>query len=269
MSRLACGIEYDGSRFRGWQRQAPGVRTIQDAVEAAFARVADHPVQAVCAGRTDAGVHAVGQVIHFDSDAVRSEKAWLMGGNTHLPPDVAVRWVRPVPSAFHARYSAHARSYRYLVLEGRDRPALWWRRALWSHRGLDIDAMNAAAQPLLGEHDFSAFRSAECQAEHARRDLQCLAVRRSGATVAFDVRANAFLHNMVRILVGTLLAVGRRERPVDWPMQLLAHRDRTIGGVTVPPHGLYMLGPSYPEEFGIPAPPETVWPAGDGTSVLP
>jgi len=269
MSRLVCGIEYDGSRFRGWQRQAPGVRTIQDVLESAFARVADHRVQAVCAGRTDAGVHAVGQVVHFDSDADRSEKAWLMGANTHLPPDVAVRWVRPAPVSFHARYSALARSYRYLVLEGRDRPALWRRRALWSHRDLDIEAMNAAAAPLLGEHDFSAFRSAECQAAHARRDLQRLAIRRCGATVAFDVRANAFLHNMVRILVGTLLSVGRRERPVDWPAELLAHRDRTIGGVTVPAHGLYMLGPCYPEEFGIPAAPKTVWPAGGAASVLP
>lgn len=269
MSRLACGIEYDGGGFRGWQRQARGVRTIQDAVETALARVADHPVQAVCAGRTDAGVHAVGQVIHFDSGSVRSEKAWLMGGNTHLPADVAVRWVRPVPESFHARYSAHARSYRYLVVEGWDRPALWRRRAHWSHCSLDVEAMNAAARSLLGEHDFSAFRSAECQADHARRELQRFTVSRNGPTIAFDVRANAFLHNMVRILVGTLLAVGRRERSIDWPASLLAGRDRTVSGVTVPAHGLYMLGPSYPEQFDIPGAPGTVWPSAAGASVIP
>jgi len=269
MSRLACGIEYDGGGFRGWQRQAPGTRTIQEAVETALSRVADHPVQAVCAGRTDAGVHAVGQVIHFDSDAIRSEKAWLMGGNTHLPADIAVRWVRPVPEAFHARYSASARSYRYLVVEGWDRPAIWRRRAHWSHCVLNLEAMNAAVRPLLGEHDFNAFRSAECQADHARRDLQQLTVTRSGPTIAFDVRANAFLHNMVRILVGTLLSVGRRERPVDWPASLLAAGDRSAAGVTAPAHGLYMLGPTYPETFDIPGPPGSVWPSAAHGSVIP
>lgn len=268
MNRLACGIEYDGTGFRGWQAQPPGVRTIQAAVEEALARVADHPVQTVCAGRTDAGVHAVGQVIHFDTDSVRSEKAWLMGGNTHLPADVAIRWARPVTGDFDARYSAVARSYRYLVFEGWDRPALWRRRALWSHCTLDTDAMTAAARPLLGEHDFSAFRSAECQATHAVRRLEQLQVRRNGPTVTIDVRANAFLHNMVRILVGTLLVVGRGERPIDWPVELLTGRDRTASGATAPAHGLYLLGPSYPDEYALPAPRETIWPLSGKASVL-
>lgn len=259
-SRLACGIEYDGSGFRGWQRQAPGVRTIQAAVEQAFSMVADHPVHCVCTGRTDAGVHAVGQVIHFDTDSERSEKAWLMGGNTHLPADVAVRWVCPVDPEFHARYSAMARSYRYVIVEGWDRPALWRRRVLWSHRSLDIDAMNLAAQGLLGEHDFSAFRSADCQARHAWRRLERLDVSRRGRSVAIDVRANAFLHNMVRILVGTLIAVGRGEQPPEWPGELLEARDRKVSGTTVPPHGLYLLGPSYPDRFGLPGPHTAVWP---------
>lgn len=269
MNRIACGIEYDGTGFRGWQAQTPGVRTVQVTVEAALASVADHAVRAVCAGRTDAGVHAVGQVIHFDAEHARSEKAWLMGANTHLPDDVAVRWVRPVADDFDARYSAIARSYRYLVLEGWDRPALWRKRALWSHRELDTEAMTAAAEPLLGEHDFSAFRSAECQAAHAVRRLERLQVRRSGATVSIDVRANAFLHNMVRILVGTLLLVGRGERPIEWPAALLAGRDRTAGGATAPAHGLYLLGPTYPDVHALPAPREGVWPLGGKACVLP
>lgn len=269
MNRIACGIEYDGTGFRGWQAQTLDVRTVQAVVEKALARVADHPVRCACAGRTDAGVHAVGQVIHFDSANPRSEKAWLMGSNTHLPADVAVRWVRPVPDDFDARYSAVARNYRYLVIEGWDRPALWRRRALWSHRRLNTEAMTAAAEPLLGEHDFSAFRSAECQANHAVRRLERLQVHRFGATVSIDVRANAFLHNMVRILVGTLLCVGRDERPADWPAELLAGRERTAGGATAPAHGLYLLGPSYPNEYNLPGPRETIWPMGDETSVLP
>ncbi len=269
MNRIACGIEYDGSGFRGWQTQAPGVRTIQDAVEQALARVADHPVRSVCAGRTDAGVHAVGQVIHFDSDSERSGKAWLMGGNTHLPADAAIRWVRPVAADFHARYSAIARSYRYLIVEGPDRPALWRRRVLWSPCALDTDAMNAAAGPLLGEHDFSAFRSAECQADHAVRELQHLHVRRIDGTIVVDVRANAFLHNMVRILVGSLLAVGRGERPAAWPGELLATRDRRVAGVTAAARGLYLLGPSYPDSCGLPPPPTAIWPAGQDARVLP
>lgn len=269
MIRLAAGIEYDGSGFRGWQRQAPGVRSIQAAVEEAFSRVADHPVQAVCAGRTDAGVHAVGQVIHLDTRATRSEKAWLMGANTHLPADVAVRWVRPVAADFHARYAARARRYRYLIVEGWDRPALWRQRALWSHCRLNVAAMNEAAQGLVGEHDFSAFRSAECQAQHAYRDLQRLRVHRQGRTVAVDVQANAFLHNMVRILVGTLLSVGRHERPVDWPASLLAGHSRSAAGATVGPQGLYLLGAIYPEAFGLPGPRDRVWPADGDADVVP
>lgn len=269
MNRIACGVEYDGTGFRGWQAQAAGVRTVQTEVEAALAHVADHPVRVTCAGRTDAGVHAVGQVFHFDTAVERSEKAWLMGANTHLPADVAVRWTRPVAAGFDARQSAIARSYRYLIVEGWDRPALWRRRALWCNRRLDTQAMEQAAEPLLGEHDFSAFRSAECQARHAVRRLERLRVDRAGATVVIDVRGNAFLHNMVRILVGTLLAVGRGERPHNWPGKLLAGRDRRAGGITAPAHGLYLLGPSYPDACGLPPPRESVWPTAGDATVLP
>ncbi|MEX1082483.1 MAG: tRNA pseudouridine(38-40) synthase TruA [Halofilum sp. (in: g-proteobacteria)] len=249
--RIACCVEYDGTGFQGWQIQ-PASRTVQGEVEAALSRVADEPVHTMCAGRTDAGVHAVGQVFHFDTATLRPDRAWLMGGNTHLPADVAIRWARPTDDEFHARFSATDRLYRYVVAEGAARPALWRARLAWSAQSLDVRAMRAAAAQLVGEHDFSAFRTAACRARHPVRSVHFVTVTRRDDLIAIDVRANAFLHNMVRIIVGTLLSVGRGDHPPEWIAELIAGRDRTRGGSTAPAHGLYFLGPRYPAHFRLP-----------------
>lgn len=262
--RIACGVEYDGGRFYGWQRQAPGVRTIQAVIEHALSRVADHPLEVVCAGRTDSGVHATTQVCHFDTTAERSEKAWVMGANTALPPDVALCWARPVASDFHARYSAVSRHYRYVLLDGWRPSALWRARASWYPASLDLAAMRAAAGRLVGEHDFSSFRSAACQAAHAVRRIERIDVERRGRAVVIDVAGNAFLHNMVRIMVGVLLKVGRGEREPAWVDAVLAARDRRHAALTAPPQGLYFVGPRYPARFGLPRPQPPGWPCDPG-----
>jgi tRNA pseudouridine38-40 synthase len=250
--RFALGIEYDGTDFLGWQRLTHGA-TVQGALETALSRVAAHSVEVVCAGRTDAGVHATAQVVHFDSEAPRLPFAWMMGGNSNLPSAVAVTWAQEVASHFHARFAARARRYRYRLLNRRVRPALSARYVAWERTPLDAEAMHAAAQTLLGEHDFSAFRAAQCQAPHARRDLQVLDVARHGDEVHVEVQANAFLHHMVRNLVGTLLEVGRGERPAEWPRAVLDGGDRTSAGITAPAAGLTFLGPRYPAEWELPA----------------
>jgi len=255
--RIAMGVEYDGTVFCGWQHQ-DHCRSVQQAVEAALSKVADHPVRTVCAGRTDTGVHATAQVIHFDSEAVRPEHAWVMGGNVNLPRAVSLRWARVVDEDFHARYSATARTYRYLILNRGQRPALLRRRVCWEHRPLDAERMQAAGELLLGEHDFSAFRAAGCQARHPVRTIERLEVARTGELIRIDVTANAFLHHMVRNIAGTLIKVGRGERPVEWVAEVLAGRDRTAAGVTAPPEGLYFVQVVYPERFGLPG--EPVWP---------
>jgi len=259
--RIACGVEYDGAGFSGWQRQHSGVRTVQASLERALAAVADHPVAITCAGRTDAGVHATTQVFHFDTRAGRSEKAWVMGTNTALRDDVSLRWARPVADSFHARYSARGRRYRYVIVEGWNRPALWRERAMWCHERLDETRMQSAAGHLLGEHDFTSFRSAACQARHPVRRLDSIRVLRRGPAVVIDVTGNAFLHNMVRIIAGTLLAIGRRQRPVEWTGELLAARDRRQAATTLPPYGLYFVGPTYPAAFELPPPCPPLWPA--------
>jgi tRNA pseudouridine38-40 synthase len=250
--RHALGIEYDGSGFLGWQRLAHGP-TVQAALEAALSKVANHPVEAVCSGRTDAGVHAHCQVVHFDSPAVRSPRGWTMGCNSLLPDGVAVLWVQAVDAGFHARYAARARRYRYRILNRAVRAGLFSRYLTWECRPLDAGRMHAAAQALVGEHDFSAFRSSQCQAPHARRDLHGICVAREGDEVIVDVQANAFLHHMVRNIVGSLLPVGRGERPVEWLAELLAGADRNAAGPTAPPNGLSFVGPRYPGEWGLPA----------------
>ncbi len=250
--RIACGVEYDGAAFQGWQIQSGQARTVQAAVEEALGRIAGDSVRATSAGRTDTGVHASGQVFHFDTAAERPERAWILGTNTHLPADVAIRWARPVDDDFHARFSAIDRRYRYVVVESVSPPVLWRARAAWSTRALDVEAMRAGAGHLVGEHDFSAFRTAACQAHSPVRAVHALEIERRDGYIAIDIRANAFLHNMVRIIVGTLLTVGRGERPPHWTGELLASRDRTRGGATAPPQGLYFLGPSYPERFALP-----------------
>ncbi len=254
MPRLACGLEYDGAAFNGWQRQrhAPSV---QDAVEEAFSAVADHPVRTVVAGRTDTGVHATGQVIHFDTVADRSLRDWQRGAGAHLPPAVSVSWVREVADDFHARHCATRRHYRYIILQ-RDAAAagLLAGKVTRVPRALDAGRMHAAAQALLGEHDFTSFRAAECQARHPRRTLYRLDVADRDAFVHIDVEANGFLHHMVRILAGALIDIGHGERAAEWLAELLRLRDRTAGGITAPPDGLYLMRVDYPPECGIPPP---------------
>lgn len=250
--RYAFGLEYDGADFAGWQIQQ-GQRTVQAAVEHALGIVADQRVDIVAAGRTDAGVHARGQVVHADVHCTRTPNAWLRGANSNLPDDIAVIWAREVDADFHARYSATARHYRYLVCERGPRTVLARRHAAWSYRRLDVTRMQAAAGLLLGEHDFSAFRGAGCQAKTPLRDLRRLEVSRPGPEwVAFDVSANAFLYHMVRNLVGTLLVVGQGDAGVDWPVTVLASRDRRRAGPTAPAHGLTLMGVDYPPRYALP-----------------
>ena len=255
--RFALGVEYDGSDFFGWQRLSKpgqtGAATVQQALEAALSSVADVQIDTVCAGRTDAGVHAACQVVHFDTDVVRDPRGWVLGTTTRLPLSICVRWCQPVDGQFHARFSARARRYRYRILNRPVRPALGRQYLSWERRPLDADAMHEAAQALVGEHDFSAFRTVHCQAPHARRHLQEISVRREGDEVVLEVQANAFLHHMVRNIVGSLLPVGRGEQPGDWPGILLAGLDRTVAGPTAPSEGLVFLGPKYPQEWGLPA----------------
>ena len=249
--RIALGVEYDGSGFHGWQRQI-GVRSVQACLEEAVSRVADHPVGIVCAGRTDTGVHATGQVVHFDSEAQRSERSWVLGTNVNLPPDVAVTWAQPVQDDFHARFSAQARQYHYEILNRAFRSAINRDRRVWEHRQLDVARMHQAAQTLLGEHDFSSYRALACQAKSPVRTVHELDVSRVGQCVTIRIRANAFLHHMVRNIAGVLIAIGCGERPLAWAGEVLELRDRTLGGVTAPPRGLYLTKVEYPERFGIP-----------------
>ena len=249
--RYALGIEYDGSEFLGWQRNHASA-TVQGAVEDALSFVAHHPVDVVCAGRTDAGVHAACQVVHFDSAAERSDRAWVMGGNTRLPRSVRVLWCRTMPDEFHARYSARARHYRYSILNRAIPPAMHRHHLSWERLPLDAERMQRAAQALIGEHDFSAFRTAQCQAKHPVRELQRIAVRRDGQQICFEVQANAFLHHMVRNIVGSLVPVGRGEMPETWLAELLAGKDRTVAGPTAPAQGLVFLGPKYPGQWALP-----------------
>lgn len=251
MPRFAAGLEYDGRAYAGWQFQ-PGLDTVQDALQRALSRVADTPVECVCAGRTDAGVHALAQVVHFDTDALRTERGWRLGANTYLPSDVSVIWVREMPPHFHARYSATARSYRYIILNRDSRPGLAAGRATWERRPLDAARMHAAAQVLVGEHDFSAFRAIECQAKSPVRKVESLRVVRSGEWVAIEVTANAFLHHMVRNLAGLLMSVGSGDSAPDRVAAVLAGRDRRLNAATAPPDGLYLAAVRYPVEFGLP-----------------
>lgn len=249
--RYAAVVEYDGADFAGWQRQRHA-HTVQQAVEEALAAVAAHPIEVVCAGRTDAGVHALHQVIHFDSHAYRPSIAWIRGTNSHLPESVRLLWVNEVSPDFHARFKAQRRAYRYIIASRPVRPALLRQRAAWTYKDLDAERMHQAGQLLVGEHDFSAFRAAECQAQHARRQVFQLSVLRRGDYLYLDVEANAFLHHMVRNIAGVLMAVGAGEQPVEWVGEVLAGRDRRLAGVTAPPQGLYLVGVNYPAEYGLP-----------------
>lgn len=250
--RVAVGLEYDGTRYAGWQYQ-PALLTVQGALQTALARVADHPVDAVCAGRTDAGVHALAQVAHFDTTSTRSPRGWVLGANSLLPDDISLRWACEVDAAFHARHTALARTYRYLILNQPVRPALLRDRVCWIRDALDAEAMQTAGQCLVGEHDFSAFRGAECQSKTPMRRIESLRVWRNGDRLTLEVTANAFLHHMVRNIAGTLLAVGKGERPAAWVGEALASRDRERAGVTAPAAGLYLFAVRYPQQAGLPA----------------
>ena len=251
MARIAVGVEYDGSNFSGWQRQI-AAPSIQQALQEALGVVCDHPVEITGAGRTDAGVHARDQVAHFDSDAVRTERALLLGANSNLPAGVALRWVRHVPDHFHARYSAVARSYRYCILNRATRSALTVGRATWVYQPLQLEPMIEAAGLLVGTHDFTAFRAAECQAKSPVRNLLQLEVRRAGDFVLLEVTANAFLHHMVRNIAGMLIHVGRGEAPPKLATELLAGRDRRLAPATAGAAGLYLWRVHYPQVFGLP-----------------
>jgi tRNA pseudouridine38-40 synthase len=251
-TRIALGIEYDGSRFLGWQTQ-PGGGTVQDALEAALSGIADAPVSVTCAGRTDRGVHARGQVVHFETGAERPDSAWVRGVNALLPESVAVLWARRVAGDFHARYAAVARSYRYLLLNRPVRPALAARYAGWYHAPLDVEAMRVAAAQLLGEHDFSAFRSAECQAKSPVRRLHAIGVERDGERIEFSLRANAWLQHMVRNIVGTLVHVGAGKQPPQWAKSVLESRDRGLAAPTFAAEGLYLDEVEYEPRWNLPA----------------
>lgn len=250
--RIALGIEYNGTQFNGYQFQKHGTRTVQEELEKALSKVANEPVQLTCAGRTDAGVHATGQVVHFDTTAKRELKAWVLGGNSNSPRDISVNWARQVNDSFNARFSAVSRSYRYILYNGIVRSAVFQHNAAWSYMDLEASVMHQAAQYLVGEHDFSAFRAAQCQATHAIREIHKVRVHRNAKYVIMDIQANAFLHHMVRNIMGSLMVVGRGEQPVEWIQEILQGRDRTLAGETAPAAGLYLVNVEYPKQYDLP-----------------
>lgn len=252
-SRIAIGIEYNGSHFNGWQIQPRDARTVQEQVQQALAKIAIHPVSLICAGRTDTGVHATAQVAHFDTTVERELKAWVMGGNIHLPDDVSIIWAKEVDEDFSARFSATKRSYRYVILNRRARTAIHSKQVTWIYDALDVEAMHEAAQGLLGKNDFSSFRSSKCQASNAIRTMHSINVFRDGDYIFLDICANAFLHHMVRNIVGSLLMIGRGEQPVTWMADLLELKDRTKAGPTAASAGLYLVAVEYPEQYDLPS----------------
>ena len=252
--KWAACVEYDGSNFSGWQRQC-GQASVQAALEHALGEVAADPTTVVAAGRTDTGVHACGQVVHFQSRSRRSNWGWTRGANSNLPAAAAVVWVKPVAAEFHARYSATERRYRYVLLNRRVRPTYLRERVTWDYRELNVEAMRVAAATLLGRHDFSAFRASACQAKSPIRTLRLLHIDRSGDWIWLDVAADGFLHHMIRNLVGSLLAVGAGERRPEWIADVLQGADRRRAGITAPAHGLYLTGVEYPAHFALPPPP--------------
>jgi tRNA pseudouridine38-40 synthase len=249
--RFALGIEYDGRPHCGWQSQPSGC-AVQDHIEAALTAIAQQKIDATAAGRTDAGVHASGQIAHFDTDAIRPLSAWVRGANSHLPDSIRIVWAQPVAPDFHARFSAMARGYRYLLYNHPVRPALASGRAGWFHEPLDVDAMARAAQCLTGEHDFSSFRAAECQARTPIKVMHEVLARRAGDFIIVDFTANGFLHHMVRNIVGCLIYVGAGRKSAEWLAQLLAARDRSVAAPTFSADGLYLTEVRYDARFGLP-----------------
>jgi len=253
--RIAISVEYDGSGYRGWQAQKHDPQVVQTEVEKALSKIADEPVAVTCSGRTDSGVHACSQVCHFDTTAIRDPYNWVMGVNTQLPNDISLSWAQQVDPEFHARFGALSRQYVYLIQVSSFRSALMRNSLTFTHKNLDPQLMADAGQCLVGTHDFNAYRSAQCQAKTSVRTLSRLSVHYHDGLIAVHVEANGFLQNMVRNIVGVLSAIGAQEEPVRWAKQVLDSKDRTQGGVTAPPHGLYFLGPTYDASFDL---PETV-----------
>jgi len=252
--RNAAIVEYHGANFHGWQRQKHHPEpTIQAALEDALSRVANEPITVICAGRTDSGVHASTQVVHFDTCAVRRPHNWMMGVNTYLPDGIAIRWIGEVDDSFHARFGAISRRYRYLIFNKEIKQGLMHDQLTWCRFPLDEHRMHEAAQSLLGEHDFTSYRAKDCQANSPVRTIQNISVRRYGDIVMIEVQANAFLYHMIRNIAGVLMPIGMERKPVEWCAELLAQRDRSLGGVTAPSAGLYFVGVEYPEQFQIPS----------------
>ena len=249
--RIALGIEYDGTAYNGWQRQETGLG-VQQLIEEALTSVANAAVTVTCAGRTDTGVHATGQVVHFDTENARSERGWQLGANSHLPDDINVTWAKRVDDEFHARFSATGRGYHYRILNREQRSALYRHRAWWVQRPLDEQRMQEAAELLVGKHDFSSFRAAGCRAATAVREITGISIRRDGHWVTASISANAFLQHMVRNIMGSLVAVGTGEESSQWLQAVLAARDRRKGGMAAPAHGLTLVSVDYPQAFEIP-----------------
>jgi len=250
MTRIVLGIEYDGSGYSGWQWQTHQ-RSVQQVLEQALSKVANHPVSVLCAGRTDTGVHALEQVVHFDTKTERKLHAWMLGGNSNLPDDVRITWVQQAVGDFHARYSAIARFYRYVIINRPIKSALLRKQATWCHNPLDADRMHQAAQHLIGKHDFSSFRAQGCQSKSPCRAMYFIDVYREGDKVVMDISANAFLHHMVRNIAGVLMEIGSGKQSINWTAELLEVKCRKLGGITAPPHGLYLGAVYYPEQYGI------------------
>jgi len=253
--KIALGVEYMGTNFHGWQLQKSGIRTVQQVVEKALSKIANQPVRVFCSGRTDAGVHAVEQVIHFETDVIREDKAWLFGGNVNLPYDVNFTWVKRVDDSFHARFNAFARRYHYKIHNTRVRSAIIGRHSLWEPRELSLDAMNEAAQYLLGQHDFSAFRGSLCQAKSPIKTIEFIHLSKEGSNVLLDIKANAFLHHMVRNITGCLMDIGLHKHQPVWLKELLDLKERAKASATAKAAGLYLVDVDYPEQFNIPKTP--------------
>ena len=252
--KIALGVEYLGARFSGWQSQT-GLRCVQSEVEKALSKVADEPIAIVCAGRTDTGVNATNQVIHFDTTIIRKDVGWTLGVNTHLPDDIAVTWVKEVNDDFHARFSATARRYRYIIYNNRLRSAILSSGISHHHYPLDEKLMHQGAQHLVGKHDFTSFRTVHCQSHSPIRTIKHCEITRKGEYIIVDIKANAFLHHMVRNIVGSLMRVGQSQESTSWIKEVLELKNRCLAGVTAPPEGLYFVEVDYPEQFNLPKRP--------------
>jgi tRNA pseudouridine38-40 synthase len=249
--RIAAGVEYNGNKFHGWQSQV-NVITLQSTLEEALSKLAAEPIKVVCAGRTDRGVHATNQVIHFDTTAKRKEIAWIYGTNAYLPSTISLQWMQEIDDSFHARFSALSRRYQYLIYNFPVRSSLFCANSTWVNQALDEQKMAQAAQYLVGEHDFSSFRSSNCQSKTACRYIHSLEIKRFGNLIILDIVANSFLHHMVRNIAGVLIDIGVGKQDQSWCQEVLLAKDRTLGGKTAPPQGLYLTGVRYSDQYNLP-----------------